>query len=241
MVTALTINYNTPDYLERLLTSFRKFYPDIPYLVIDGSDEENYKKIKTFDKKFNIQLVHFNYNIHHGPGMTYGIKLIKTKRILLVDSDMIICNGGWLELMKNDLLPTSYGIGDIQKEYYLKDRPITTPVAMSSITARRNIITARQNPRHNARTIQEKVWVDYLHPAFALINREVALRYPDPIKGGAPLIAAMKQISLEHNEKLLQRAQWLTDDLWLHKQQYVQHNGNHSGMGTVQRTGGYHL
>ena len=85
MITALTVNYNTPDYLERLLTSFRKFYPDLSYLVIDGSSEENYKKIKNFDKKFGIQLIHFNYNIHHGPGMTYGIKQIKTDQILFVD------------------------------------------------------------------------------------------------------------------------------------------------------------
>ena len=62
-----------------------------------------------------------------------------------------------------------------------------------------------------------------------------------PIKGGAPLIEAMKQIWLEKNTRILQRAQWLTDDLWQHKCCFVQHNGDHSGMGTVRATNGYHL
>lgn len=110
MITALTVNYNTPKLLELLLKSFRQFY-DIPYMVIDGSDEANYNKIKNFDKKYNIELIHVGYNIHHGPGMTYGISLINTDQILLVDSDMIILNGGWLEKMKKSLRPNSYGIG----------------------------------------------------------------------------------------------------------------------------------
>jgi glycosyltransferase involved in cell wall biosynthesis len=241
MITALTVNYNTPDYLERLLTSFRKFYPDLPYLVIDGSSEENYKKIKNFDKKFGIQLIHFNYNIHHGPGMTYGIKQIKTDQALFVDSDMIIYNGGWLEMMEKELRKDSYGIGDIQKEFYLENKTPQTPVTIDRIRAQRRRMDGRRLPALKTSTNTIKIWVDYLHPVFTLVNKNVMLKYPLPEKGyGAPFILAMKQIHLQNQGHLLQRAQWLIDDLHLHKQKYVQHNSDHNGMGTIKTTGGYH-
>ena len=238
----LTVNYNTPEYLERLLKSFRNFYPKVPYLVIDGSDEPHYKKIKGFPKKYKIQLIHFDYNIHHGPGMTYGIKQIKTDQILLIDSDMIIHQGGWLELMMDELRPTSYGIGDIQKEYCIESivNTIRTPVTIHTIRQQQQKRTSVSQV--HTRIVNNKIWVDYLHPAFALVNKDVMLQFADPIKGGAPLIEAMRQIWFQKkSDQLLQRAQWLTDDLWQHKKQYVQHNDNHAGMGTVNSTGGYHL
>jgi glycosyltransferase involved in cell wall biosynthesis len=230
MITALTVSYNTPEYLERLLTSFRKFYPDLPYLVIDGSDEAHYKPIKDFDKKFNIGLIHFNYNIHHGPGMVYGINYIKTDQILLVDSDMIIHSGGWLEMMEKELKKESYGIGDVQQEYFPVIREAGTP------ENRRN-----RRLRNRIRPVIEKIWMPYLHPAFALINKDIALQFPLPIKGGAPLLDAMKEIFLQKQTHLVQSAPYITEDLWKHTMKYVQHNHNHKGMGTVKETGGYHL
>lgn len=228
MVTALTVNYNTPDYLERLLTSFRKFYPDLPYLVVDGSNEENYKKIADFPQRFNITLDHFDYNIHHGPGMAYGIKKIRTYQILLVDSDMIILNSGWLEMMESQLNPASYGIGDIQKEYFMEKN------VEKNITRIGGVRINKIKPKYI------KIYCDYLHPVLALVNKNVVLDYPLPIKGGAPLIEAMTEIFYK-KKNILQRAQWLTDDLWHHRQLYVQHNHNHEGMGTVVETKGYHL
>jgi glycosyltransferase involved in cell wall biosynthesis len=241
MTTVLTVNYNTPEYLDRLLSSFRKFYPDVPYLVIDGSSEGYYKKIKNFPKKYNVELIHFDYNIHHGPGMVYGINHIKTDQILLVDSDMIIHGRGWLEMMESELRKDSYGIGDIQKEFYMETIIARIPVTIGSIKSRFRTGNTRQQTT-GVRESKNKIWVDYLHPAFALINKDVAKQYADPIKGGAPLIEAMRQIYIAgKSESILQRAQWLTDDLWQHKMQFVQHNENHAGMGTVRATNGYHL
>jgi len=232
MITALTVNYNTPDYLERVLTTFRKFY-DIPYLVIDGSDKENYEKIKDFVKKFEVELLHFDYNIHHGPGMTYGFNYIKTDQIMLLDSDLIILNEGWLEDMQNSLKLTSYGIGDIQKEYYMS---VEHKRIVNNNNFRRGLGSLKIKNVYK----HVKVWVNYLHPACALINRDVVLKYPKPIKGGAPLINAMKEIHLQKID-ILQRAQWLTDDFHLHKGKYIQHGTDHAGMSTVVRTGGYNL
>lgn len=230
MITALTVSYNTPEYLERLLSSFRKFY-DIPYLVIDGSDEENYNKIKDFDKRFNVELLHFNYNIHHGPGMTYGLNYIKTDQVLLVDSDIIVHGGGWLEMMERELRPDAYGIGDIQQEYFLKN-----------VIKKTHIRGHVSKLPRTKRVVSEKVWIPYLHPVLALVNREVVLRFRPPFKGGAPLIHAMEDIwRAGKSDELLQCATYIKKDLWEHTCKYVQHNHNHEGMGTVVSTNGYHL
>jgi hypothetical protein len=110
MITALTINYNTPELLENLLSSFRQFY-DIPFMVVDGSDDMHFALIKYFPEKFKIDLHHFNCNIHHGPGMAYGFTRIKTKQILTLDSDVRILKGGFIEDLQSKLRPDSYGIG----------------------------------------------------------------------------------------------------------------------------------
>jgi glycosyltransferase involved in cell wall biosynthesis len=232
-VTALTVSYNTPDYLDRLLSSFRRFY-DIPYMVIDGSDKENWEKIKDFDKKYDIELIHFDYNIHHGPGLAYGIKKITTPQALLVDSDIIIHSKGWLEIMTSELKKSSYGSGDIQKEYYMRPEEVNKAMHYGrGRDRRRKFVKVRT---------QKQVWIDYLHPAFALINREIALQFPMPIKGGAPLIMAMKAIDDNGLSKsILQRSDLVTEDFWKHTKKYIQHNEDCKGMGTVVRTGGYHL
>ena len=120
MVTALTVNYNTPDLLDRVLSGFRTHY-DLPYWVVDGSDEANFEQIKGFAEKYRVKIVHFNYNIHHGPGMAYGFQNIDTDQILLLDSDLIIYNKGFVEDFQSKLRPDSYGIGavynNIETEY----------------------------------------------------------------------------------------------------------------------------
>lgn len=118
MITVLTVTYNTPDLLDRLLSGFRKFY-DIPYWVIDGSDEHHFKQIKGFAERFNVKIIHFNYNIHHGPGMAYGFQNIDTDQIMLLDSDLIIHSKGFIEDLKSKLNPESYGIGAVYPGNYI--------------------------------------------------------------------------------------------------------------------------
>lgn len=204
MVTALTVNYNTPDLLERLLISFRQFY-DNPYLVIDGSDKLNYRKIKSYEKKFNVRIIHFPFNIHHGPGISYGIKQITTDRILLLDSDIIVMKQGFLEDLDRKLTKTAYGIGDIQ------------------------IV--------NNRGMNVAAGIKYLHPACALINRKIVLKYSLPILHGAPMIKAMIEIHNEGlSETMLIHEPWINNDFRKPVKLFI----SHEWQGTVQKTGGYH-
>ena len=78
-----------------------------------------------------------------------------------------------------------------------------------------------------------KIGTKYLHPACALINRRVVLRYPPPIKHGAPMIDAMKEVP----GNLLQHESWVTNDFRNKSKIFI----SHDWAGTVKRTGGYNL
>ncbi|MBD3557358.1 glycosyltransferase [Planktothrix sp. FACHB-1355] len=202
-ITALTVNYNTPDFLERLLFSFRKFY-DLPFIVVDGSDEFNYSLISGFTNRFKVQIHHFPYNIHHGPGMAYAFKTIKSDQILLLDSDLIVLKPGFVEDLHSKIKPESYGIGDVQN------------VNEDGFNVSRGI--------------------KYLHPACALINREVALKFPLPILHGAPMIETMIAI-WRQKMNILQHEPWVTNDFRNPDKIFIQHDWH----GTVDRTGGYQV
>jgi len=213
MVTALTVNYNTPRLLESLLSSFRRFY-DIPFMVVDGSDNENYKRMSKFDLQYNISIHHFNYNIHHGPGIAYGIKTITTDQILLIDSDVRILRGGFIEDLQSKLLPISYGIGSISN---INKDGVSIP--------------------NNG--------IKYLHPALALINRNIALQFPLPTKHGAPMFEPMEMIRNKRKQFLLQHEAWIDEDLVHSYYDRIntinRHYIVHEWSGTVSRTGGIHL
>ncbi len=201
-MTALTVNYNTPDLLLTLLSSFRKFY-DIPYMVVDGSSQKYYERIKEYGKEFNVNIVHFDTNIHHGEGLAYGLKIIKTKQVLFLDSDITILQGGFIEDLQSKLRPESYGIGDISE---VNELGVNVPNG-----------------------------IKYLHPSFALINREVALSYPLPVRHGAPMLNTMKATPP------IQHEQWIADDLKNSIEKKTCKYFIHEWKGTVNRTGGYNL
>ncbi|HUX59192.1 MAG TPA: hypothetical protein VMV77_19630 [Bacteroidales bacterium] len=183
-------------------------------MVVDGSDRENYKRLSKFDSRYNVSIHHFNYNIHHGPGMAYGIKTITTDQILLIDSDVRVLRGGFIEDLQSKLLLKSYGIGSV-----------------SQVNERGVSIVSKG--------------IKYLHPALALINRNIALQFPLPTKHGAPMFEPMEMIRDKKKQYLLQNEPWIEDDL-VHS--YVdrintinRHFIVHEWSGTVSRTGGIHL
>jgi len=202
MITALTINYNTSELLRNVLSSFRRFY-DIPYLVIDGSEEKYYQRIKDFDKQYHVTIIHFDTNIHHGGGLAYGLKVIQTEQVLFLDSDITILQGGLVEILQSKLRPESYGIGDISE---VNEFGVNIPQG-----------------------------IKYLHPSFALINREIALNYPLPMRHGAPMLNTMKACPPIQHEQLV--ANDLRNSIEKKPCMYFVHEW----CGTVSRTGGYNL
>jgi len=220
MIPVLTVNYQTPDLILNLVTSFRKFYNN-PFLIVDGSDEEKYNELKELLKDFeNIEIHHFDFNIHHGPGLEYGFKYLKSDQILVLDSDVTILKAGFLEDLIKNLSKEAYGIGDCQ---FVDD------------------LGYNVGSRKGAHGLKESEMTEggyrYLHPAIMLVNREVVLQYAMPEKHGAPMLSTMKDIHDKGMSHLLIHSEWVYNDNRNPEKIYV----NHPWCSTVNRTGGYHL
>jgi hypothetical protein len=88
----LTINYNTPDYINRLIKSVRDIEGEYQIRIIDGSDREPFKTeiIEVCKKYNNIILQQQGWNIHHGRGMDLGVSTSKYEWCLIFDSENYI-------------------------------------------------------------------------------------------------------------------------------------------------------
>ena len=96
----ITVNYNTPDLLEKLIESIRKYEGDYQIRVIDGSDKEPFiSQAKDVVNKFtNITIEPQGWNIHHGRGMDLGITTSKFKFVLFMDTDVHLLKSGLFDM-----------------------------------------------------------------------------------------------------------------------------------------------
>ena len=100
-VKILTVHYKTPDLIYKQYNSIRKFYPNIFYHIIDGSDDNKIYFSDLEQKDKNVFVDRFGYNIHHGPGMDHGIRNSKHNYLLILDSDVSI-KSDFLDLIFNN-------------------------------------------------------------------------------------------------------------------------------------------
>lgn len=179
----ISVNYNTPDYINKQYESIRKNLSDnIKINIIDGSDKNILKrgewiiseKNKMYnttesDKNFNVAKVGFN--IHHGPGMDLGIRNNNKKYSLILDSDVYI---------KNDNI------------FYLFDEYFTENMfCMGHVIYVNNL----------GYDVTELSGIKYVHPSFMVIDNEKYKKLNSKfIKHGAPCIDVMKEV--EDNQKI---------------------------------------
>ena len=122
----LIVNYNTPDYILELYNQIREFISKkIVINIVDGSDELikkrgvdyvilNGKMKNIINQDTNINHYLIGYNIHHGPGMDYGLRKIQKKYVLILDSDVRISKKGLLELFSKQINTENFiCIGDM--------------------------------------------------------------------------------------------------------------------------------
>ncbi len=117
-VTGITVCWNTKDLIERAYNSIRKFYPDMPIIIIDGSDVGDpcaaYVRGLASDKTTVVQP---GYNIGHGRGMHMGIEKATTPYVLMFDSDTELLEPfipAMLAMMEED----TFGVGYVEKIGY---------------------------------------------------------------------------------------------------------------------------
>ena len=183
-IPVVSVSYNSPELIEDLLSSFRAHYKN-PITIIDGSSGEFSGQIEEVCKKYaDVQFIHFEYNIHHGPGMAWAFQnLFLSGPVLVIDSDVFILRHGFIENMLAALKPDMYGVGTI---CYVNDGGYHVEYREGAVR--------------------------YLHPACMLCNAEVVRQWPMPTKHGAPLTDAMLAIHRSGNHALLGEIEWLTAD-----------------------------
>jgi SAM-dependent methyltransferase len=179
----IAVSYNSAELIANLLGSLRKHYANKVY-IIDGSSEQHVPEICAVTERFdNVEFIPFHYNIHHGPGMAWALtNLAISGKVLVLDSDVEIINGGFIESLDSFLEPQHYGVGGLQR-------------------------VNREGYDH-----PESGEIQYLHPSCMLCNLEVMRQWPLPIKHGAPMIQTMLALHDAGQVNLIKHIDWVKND-----------------------------
>ena len=112
------MSHNTVDLLQNAYESIRKFHPDMPIIIIDGSDKDDpcYSYASSLASAVTTVGV-CGYNIGHGRGMDAGIRLCKTRFALIFDSDIVMLKSP-VQLMLDMMEEDTYGVGYLEKSAY---------------------------------------------------------------------------------------------------------------------------
>ena len=210
----ISVNYNTPDLINRLIRSVRDVEGQYQIRIIDGSDREPYKSdIRDVCKKYNnIILEQQGYNIHHGGGMDLGVKTSNYDYCLILDSDNYI------------------------------QQPIVKTMFDALINNNKMMVGGYSHVNSNgigdSRYFSNKYPIKYYHPSIFMIKKSYYLELNGVsigfIKHGAPSIKIMKYL---YNNKI---SDVVGIDLW----EYLNINDSEIGKftnlisrGTVNRFG----
>jgi glycosyltransferase involved in cell wall biosynthesis len=101
-VSVVVVNYQTPDLLEKAVTSFAALYPDIPICIVDnGSKGDSPERCEALRSHFpeTVRLIRNESNVFHGPAMDQAIHAVSSPFVFILDSDTVSHTGGFLEEM----------------------------------------------------------------------------------------------------------------------------------------------
>ena len=165
----IIVNYNTPELMVKTINSIRKYVGDNLIRVVDGSDNpiyiNNKKYLDLIEKDENIIHYKIGYNIHHGPGMDFGLNKAETKYALIIDSDLTFINDGYLEVVSSVI--------DNNEKFYGFGRIVNSNKQGFNVT-------------HED--------VKYLHPNLMFLTVEEYKKHKKFIKHGAPCIDTMNNL-----------------------------------------------
>lgn len=116
-VSAVVINFQTPDLLTTAVRGFHHAYPDVPLLIVDnGSSDESPELISRIEAELgpSVRAKLLPDNRFHGPAMDLAIRELESPFVYVFDSDTETVRGGFLEAMielgsDDDV----YGVGKI--------------------------------------------------------------------------------------------------------------------------------
>ena len=172
-VEILSVHYKTPEYIYDQYRTIRCFYPEVNYRIIDGSDDGNsyFDDLEKKDKNFVVN--RFGYNIHHGPGMDFGINSSEKEFLLILDSDVSL-----IKPVIDDMFNVFSG--------YSVGKKIT-------------INSSGYESWQKTNDGDKNFIYEYIHPYCMLISKKEYIKHKPFIKHGAPCIESMIDL---HNKKL---------------------------------------
>jgi GT2 family glycosyltransferase len=181
-ISAITTFCMNEEYIKKSLATFLDTYPEIIPIVVDNSDEGS-----SCDRILNnlwaygqIRLISNGNNLGHGYGLTQGMEKVKTKYVLIFDSDVIFFNRDLIPDMMAMMDSDTYGVGFVM--WLGIDGDPVRP--------------------HHIHEERPKNSMKYLHPFCALISVEQYKQYKPfdtfVVKHnkthGSPMLSAMRSI-----------------------------------------------
>ena len=176
-ITVLICQRKTKDLVQLCLESLLRFYPDIPIVLVDGDSRDNSTTYLRYMQAMNPQNITLwerplnNGSKHssHGVTMDEAIRqYVKTKWVLLLDSDTIVERGGWIEEMLKR-------VNEKEKIY-----------AIGSL-----MLVSRRNDACGGPDDDNDV-LRYAHPSCSLYNAQRYVDMPPFCDHGAPCCYNMK-------------------------------------------------
>lgn len=105
--TLVTVNYRTPLDAARLVHSWRRFVGAPVVVVENGSLRDRI----TIQRATGAKVVGGAVNLHHGLGLDYGLRLVRTGYTVICDSDSIIAAEQFWPQVKN--MVDTFGVASI--------------------------------------------------------------------------------------------------------------------------------
>ncbi len=169
-ITGVTVCYNSKAFMERAYTSVRKFHPDMPIIIVDGSDASDPCAIYVKSLVSPVTtVISLGRNIGHGKGMCMGIKVAQTPYALMFDSDIEMLKSP-VDDMFRMMDPDTYGVGYTEK-------------------------TGFDGHEYGARAQHaNEGCMKMLHPYFHLLNIAVYNKFHPYVHHGAPCYLAARDI-----------------------------------------------
>jgi len=115
-VTAVIVSLNTYELTRRAADSLVRFYPSIPLIMVDnGSIDQTPAYIQACGvARKETECVFLPQNVGHGPALHMAAEKATTPYLFTLDSDCVVEEGGFLELMVECFRDESvYAVGDL--------------------------------------------------------------------------------------------------------------------------------
>jgi GT2 family glycosyltransferase len=113
MISTITVNYKTSDYLERMLESFFVFHKpnEVEVIVVENNSGDDLSKIAA---RFpNVRIIYSNVNLGFAGGCNLGIKSAHGDYIVLINPDIIFTQDSLYKIRDAMEKETDIGIGGV--------------------------------------------------------------------------------------------------------------------------------